>query len=186
MIEGSTRLEELRNSARGWHGVQLAVLGFIGLCGVLEQGGGEGSPRWVQITAGLLILLALALSCYATALVASVAWPLYGSRRAAAAAEPDPAGVGDEELRTGQRLRTGIAITYLAVALTALAATSSWWPGESSNGASGTVEVQTRNGVACGEIRDSQPGLMILDTGGELVQVSFGEIVALRPVATCP
>src|SRR3712207_8556040 len=31
------RLDELRASARGWHGVQLAVLGFIGLCGVLQE-----------------------------------------------------------------------------------------------------------------------------------------------------
>ena len=40
--------EQLRASARGWHGVQLAVLGFIGLCGALHDAGAATGPRWVQ------------------------------------------------------------------------------------------------------------------------------------------
>ena len=44
MAEVGDRLTELRNSARGWHGVQLAVLGFIGLCGVLQSGAADDNP----------------------------------------------------------------------------------------------------------------------------------------------
>ena len=67
--------EQLRTSARGWHGVQLAVLGFIGLCGALHDaeaaagppvqpaGRRAGDPR---PGGGLL----------ATGLVAAEAWPV--------------------------------------------------------------------------------------------------------------
>jgi hypothetical protein len=119
----TSRLTELRSSARGWHGVQLAVLGFIGLCGVLQGTAGEDNPRWLQILAGWFVLLALVLSCVATALVASAAWPVYGSTRV------DQPDVGDEKeiRRTAYRLRAGIAITFVAVTVLAVAATSSWW-----------------------------------------------------------
>jgi uncharacterized protein involved in cysteine biosynthesis len=72
-------LEELRVSARGWHGVQLAVIGFIGLCGVLKNGRPD-NPMWLQVLSVLLLFSALALACAATYLVARVAWPLYGAR----------------------------------------------------------------------------------------------------------
>ncbi len=55
------RLDELRASARGWQGIQLAVLGFIGLCGVLQRGG-RSIPRWIQILAGIAALVALGLA----------------------------------------------------------------------------------------------------------------------------
>jgi uncharacterized protein involved in cysteine biosynthesis len=74
-------LEELRASARGWHGVQLAVIGFIGLCGVLK-GGRPDNPMWLQVLSVVLIFVALALACAATYLVARVAGPLYGAREA--------------------------------------------------------------------------------------------------------
>lgn len=35
-----------RASAKGWHGVQMAALGFIGLCGVLQRDDGD-DPRWL-------------------------------------------------------------------------------------------------------------------------------------------
>ena len=91
----SDRLAELRVSARGWHGVQLAVIGFIGLCGVL-QGGRPDNPMWLQVCAGILALAALAIACLATFLVALVAWPLYGGRRPAGdeAAQLERAGRG--------------------------------------------------------------------------------------------
>ena len=76
---GPGRLAALRASARGWHSVQLAVIGFIGLCGVL-QGGRPDNPMWLQVLAGVLALAALAIACVATVLVALVAWPLYGGR----------------------------------------------------------------------------------------------------------
>ena len=67
-------LTVLANSARGWHGVQLAVLAFIGLCGVLSDAD-PTLPRWLQVTAGLLAVVALIVSCLSIFVVASVAWP---------------------------------------------------------------------------------------------------------------
>jgi drug/metabolite transporter (DMT)-like permease len=181
MTENSSRLDELRTSARGWHGVQLAVLGFIGLCGVLEHGGGEGNPRSLQIIAGVLIVLALVLSCAATALVASAAWPVYGSDPALPPAPGD--AYATEVQRTGKRLRLGIGITFLAVAMTAVAATSSWWPREKAQSAS--VEVSTNGGVACGELRDATPGVLALDSDGRRVTVALSDVLQLRPVTAC-
>jgi hypothetical protein len=45
-------LAELGRSARGWHGVQLAVLALIGLCGVLTDSD-PGDPRWLRVAAGV-------------------------------------------------------------------------------------------------------------------------------------
>jgi hypothetical protein len=103
-------VDELRTSARGWHGVQLAVLGFIGLCGALQSGSEGSGPGWLQRAAAVLVLAALAVACLATVLVASEAWPVYAGR-------PDPANGGADTVvrRGGRHLRTGIALTFLAV-----------------------------------------------------------------------
>lgn len=78
---------ELRSSARGWHGVQVAVIGFIGLCGFLQDGRPD-NPVWLQVFAGILALAARSCSaCVATFLVARVAWPLYQRRQAAVTGE---------------------------------------------------------------------------------------------------
>ena len=53
------RLEELSASARGWHTIQMAVLGFIGICGVLRTTGSP-APRAVQWLAAALAVAALA------------------------------------------------------------------------------------------------------------------------------
>src|SRR4051794_25930787 len=75
-----TALDELRASARGWQGVQLAVLGFIGLCGVLTQEK-PSTPTAIQALAGVLALVALAVACLGTYLVGRAAWPLYRADR---------------------------------------------------------------------------------------------------------
>jgi hypothetical protein len=69
-----SRSEQLRVSARGWHGVQLAIIGFIGFCGVLQDGRPD-NPTWLQVWAGVLAMAALVLACVATFLVGRVAWP---------------------------------------------------------------------------------------------------------------
>src|SRR3954447_23901046 len=82
----SSRLAELRVSARGWHGIQLAVIGFIGFCGVVQDGRSD-NPDWLQAWGGILALVALALASVATFLVGRVAWPLYGGRPGSADAD---------------------------------------------------------------------------------------------------
>lgn len=102
-LEGEAPLANLRSSARGWHGIQLAVLGFIGLCGVI-QGNGKENPDWVSETAAVLVVGSLVLSCLAVGVVGTVAWPVDGSRG------------GDEGsllVQGSRRLRGGIALTFL-------------------------------------------------------------------------
>jgi hypothetical protein len=170
----SSRLDQLRSSARGWHGVQLAVIGFIGLCGVL-QGGRPDNPMWLQVLAGLLVLAALVLACVATFLVARVAWPLYGGREI-------------EDLAfEGARLRKGLVLTFLAVALLALGTASSWWPQE-GGGTSGSssVSVQATSGESwCGPLVDAGPGRLGVSAEGGRVVVALADVAAVAPADGC-
>jgi hypothetical protein len=178
----ASRLVELRASAKGWHGVQLAVLGFIGLCGVLQGAAGQSGPHWLQVLAGLLVLLALALACTATALVATAAWPVHEIEDGVAA------GVSADNLlhHTASRLRLGIMITFLAVVVLAVGATSSWWPEETASiGGASLVEITTNQGAACGTLQDGDPGTITISSGGQQVVVPAQSVVRLRPVASC-
>jgi hypothetical protein len=174
-LDPATRLAELRASAKGWHGAQLAVLGFIGLCGVLQQSS-SSEPRWLQVLAGLLVLAALALACIATGLVATVAWPL----------DTDRAPAVPEELlhRAVSRLRTGIVLTFVAVVVLAVAATSSWWPDPKAQ-AAGTVVVSTDQGSVCGRLGPSQQGSLTLSTADGDVTVPLAQVVSIQPVDGC-
>ena len=132
--------------------------------------------------AGLLVLLALGLACTATALVATAAWPVHELE------ERDAAEASVEQLlhHTARRLRLGIVITFLAVMVLAVGATSSWWPKEGSSGASASlVEITTTQGAACGSLEDGDPGTITISSGGRQVVVASRDVVRLRPVATC-
>ena len=177
--QSSSRIGELRGSARGWHGVQLAVLGFIGLCGVLQQNAGSGKPHWLQVLAGLLVLVAFAIACLATVLVALAAWPVYAPRRRTEDEDADVAG-------TSRRLRTGITLTYVAVAVLALATSSAWWPGGASGQDRSAVAVATRTGQVCGSLATpSGPGVVAISAGGRTVELALSDVVSLTPVDAC-
>jgi hypothetical protein len=172
-------LAALRNSARGWHGVQLAVIGFIGLCGVL-QGGRPDNPMWLQVWAGILALIALLLACVATFLVARVAWPLYGGREPAVADEAELA-------RDGRRIKLGLALTFAAVALLALGTASGWWPQEDGGGSGGElVAVEATSGESwCGTLEDAGGGRVGVSVDGSPVVLALGDVAALAPVESC-
>ena len=172
-------LDELRTSARGWHGVQLAVLGFIGLCGALQSGSASTAPQWLQQLAGILVLLALALACAATVLVAGAAWPVGGWRRSSA---PDATSEAEVQ-RGGRHLRTGIVLTFVSVGLVALATSSSWWPNDA--GSDGLVEVSTAQGTLCGTMLDPEDGGLALDVGGQRVVLGLDQVAGVRPVDSC-
>lgn len=174
--DASTDLAELRTSARGWHGVQLAVLGFIGLCGAINSVGSKDNPRWLELLAGLLVLASLGLACVATVLVASAAWPVHGSGQAALSAE-------QEVHRTGQRLRSGIVLTFLAVVALAGATGSSWWPGSRDSGH--LVELSTADGSVCGTLLDSAAGTVKVEADGRQFVVPVGDVVTVRPTKDC-
>jgi hypothetical protein len=175
-----SRLEALRVSARGWHGVQLAVIGFIGLCGVL-QGGRPDNPWWLQAFAGIMALTALALAVVATFLVALVAWPLYGPRKRAVTDETA------ELERDGRRIKLGLFLTFAAVATLALGTASGWWPqDESDAGGADLVAVQDANGDRwCGTLGDASPGSLSVSVDGEPVVVALRDVVAVGPVDGC-
>jgi hypothetical protein len=170
------RLAELRSSARGWHGVQLAVIGFIGLCGVLAGDDSE-VPGWVGALALYLALAALAVACLATYQVGRAAWPLYDVRRAAPP-------VAEELLRTSRRITSGLALTFTAVALVALAGASSWWPvDDGDDGAA--VELQAGGTSICGTLAPAQPGTVAVVTTGGQITVPIERVTALRPADGC-
>lgn len=181
----------ITNSARGWHGVQLAALAFIGFCGVLSEGD-SANPTWLQVTAGVLALAALVVASVAVLVVAHLAWPLSGD------------GVTTDESRADRaprRLRVGVALTFVAVALMALAALSSWWPtdadtgaaaaaaadaGSSTTAAEPAVEITDRAGnTACGRLRAGPAGAIRLATDDRTIDVALAAVADLEPVDTC-
>ncbi|MCX5275397.1 hypothetical protein [Streptomyces virginiae] len=119
-----SRLERLRQSARGWQKAQLAVLGATALFGVLKSRTVSYAPREVQLASGVLLLLALGIACWAALLVGRVAWSLPGGNT------PSRRHRGEEaELWQASRgLGRGRLLTYVAIALAALATASQWWP----------------------------------------------------------
>jgi hypothetical protein len=175
---GPSRLAALRASARGWHGAQLAVIGFIGLCGVLQEGRPD-NPMWLQVSAGVLALAALVLACVATFLVALVAWPLYGGR------EPTVTDEAVQLERDGRRLKRGLILTFAAIALLALGTAAGWWPQDAGDG-DDLVAVQATTGERwCGTLSDARPGTLSIAGDGDPVVVSLRDVVAVGPVDGC-
>jgi hypothetical protein len=175
-----TRLEQLRASARGWHGAQLAIVGFIGFCGVLQDGRPD-NPLWLQVWAGVLALAALVLACAATFLVGRVAWPLYGGEPRGAVSD-EPA----ELVRDGRRLRTGLVLTFAALALLALGTATGWWPQEDGAGGGALVQVQAASGESwCGTLGEASPGSLSVIAGGSPVVVSLRDLAVVQPVDGC-
>jgi hypothetical protein len=160
-------VEALTASAREWHKLQVAALAFVGLCGVLTGDNGTRLPMWLQSVAGILALLALASAAIGLLLVAVVAWPL---------------GVLKDPTVGARRLCAGVGFTCVAVGLTALSASSNWWP---QLGADRPVQVTTDGGTACGPIVDSAAGWVDLEVEDAVVRVVLASVVSLRPVESC-
>jgi hypothetical protein len=174
---GPDRLAELRSSAKGWHGIQLAALGFIGLCGVIQTGD-RSEPMSLQVLSGLLVLAAFVLACAGIYLVGRAAWPLYRG-------EPEAGGEAAVATASGQLTR-GLLMTFLSIAALALATAASWWP-EEGGGASGTVEVRTNDGrTACGELAVSpQPGALRVVADAQPIDVALDTLTSVVPANRC-
>lgn len=170
-------LDRLAASARGWHRIQLAVLSFVGLCGVLWANGDPAGPRWLQWLAGGLAVLALALACLAVFLVGRVAHPFQEPAVRTGGADPATVASGS------RRLRTGIRVTYLAVVVLVVATLSAWWPSPTG---SGEVEVRDAAGqLWCGELADAPTGAIRLDTADGPITVPLDRVAMLRPTSGC-
>jgi len=176
---GAERLAELRASAKGWHGVQMAVLGFIGLCGVLQRDG-DGNPSWLELWTLLLPVAALLTALWAIVLVGRAAWPLYGP----APEYPADSGYEVRLRRTSRQLSRGLVLTFVSVALLALGTGSSWWPSESP---ASNVELRTSAGqTLCGELATDGPdGELRVLAGGQTVRIALAQVSSLRAVDGC-
>ena len=168
-------LERLSGSARGWHTIQMAVLGFIGICGVLRTTS-SSVPAWVQWLAGVLAVAALVLAGAGIYLVGRVAYPFD-------ATQAGPPAVA----RAAGRLRSGIRVTVLALILIVIAALSGWWPKTAGTGTgAAAVTVSDRSGRSwCGQLVEGSQGALSVDTAGGVVEVPVTSIADIRPVASC-
>ena len=166
--------QRLYESAREWQKLQLAVLGFAGICGVLSGDNGSSRPLWLQDVSGITALTGLVLALIAVTTVATVAHPI--------ATRPTTTAT------LARRLRWGIVFTFLAVGLTAVAGLSMWWPERTATPeetARVQVAITTRSGSACGTIVDSGAGSLVLKTNGEQVKVPLNRLLSMTPVDDC-
>ncbi|SEH82464.1 hypothetical protein SAMN04489835_4575 [Mycolicibacterium rutilum] len=163
----------LEDTAREWQKLQLAAIGFAGLCGVLS--GGDSSrprPRWLQEVGVVTAFGGLAMAVAAVLLVATVAHPVVRQPRASSAAI--------------SRLVMGITLTFIAVVLTAVAALTWWWPQPPSETPTAPkIEVTTSQGSVCGVPVPGRSGTVNLDASGEQVVIPLRRLLTLDVVEVC-
>jgi hypothetical protein len=170
------RQEELSASARGWHTIQMAVLGFIGICGVLRTTGSSPAPRAVEWLAAALAVAALAVACLAVFTVGRVAYPV--------AAATGETSVSADAAGAAARLRAGIRLTIAALILAVLAGLSGWWP--SAAAATATAVTGTAGQAWCGQLVDGPAGAVSVRTASKVIAVPVQAVAQVRPVAACP
>jgi hypothetical protein len=174
------QLQRLSASARGWHTIQMAVLGFIGICGILRTASSP-APRPVQWLAAALAVAALAVACVAIFTVGRVAYPVGDALE----------GAGATAGGTG-RLRAGIRLTIVALILAVIAALSGWWPAPASSAAvaaasSAAVAVTGTTGQAwCGPLVSGPAGAISVRTANGIITVPAQDIAEVSPTGQCP
>ena len=168
----------LATSAKGWHSIQMALLGFIGICGVLRNAG--DAPPWLQWLAAGLALVALAFAGGGIYNVGRVAYPFYGGG-------PMRLG-GQQQLEAaGRQLRRGIRMTFLSAAAVAIAAVSGWWPNDTGVGTGGaamaaTVEVRDEAGRRfCGELVGAPDGFVRVSTAAGAIVLRLTGVASITP-----
>jgi len=170
------RLEKLSASARGWHTIQIAVLGFIGICGVLRTASSP-APRAVQWLAGALAVAALAAACVAIFTVGRVAYPVGDATSGASAATVAPDAAA--------RLRAGIRLTVVAVILAVIAALSGWWPSASTTTTAAVAVTATSGQAWCGPLVSGPASAISVRTAQGVITVPAQAVAQVRPVAQC-
>lgn len=174
-VAPAARLEAISASARGWHTIQMAVLGFIGICGVLRTAASP-APSAIQWLAAALAVAALAAASLAIFTVGRVAYPVDDAA--------DPASARPSGGQAAARLRAGIRLTIVAVILAVIAALSGWWPASASTAA--VAVTGTSGQVWCGPLVNGAAGAISVRTGSGVITVPAQAIEQVRPVAQCP
>jgi len=164
----------MAESAKGWHNIQLAVMGFIGLCGVIKMGNHPDGPDWLNLWSAGMVALAFVSSLLSMWMVGSVAFPLYNFNAGAQMPADSP-----------RRLRGGIRMTFVSIVLMVLGALTGWWP--SSGDSSGKMQVQDANGAtACGDMLAGAPaGSIRLSTADGVLTISLRTIASMNQVSSC-
>jgi hypothetical protein len=163
----------MAESAKGWHNIQLAVMGFIGLCGVLRMGNTPDGPQWLGWWSAGMVILAFVSSLLAMWMVGSVAFPLYTFGGEAGMPQSAP-----------QRLRGGIRMTFVSILLMVLAGLTGWWPAGASES---NVQVRDANGASvCGTWVEGAPaGSIWLRTPDGVVTINVRAIAQMDKVSSC-
>ena len=152
----------------------MAVLGFIGICGVLRTTGSSPAPRAVEWLAAALAVAALVVACLAVFTVGRVAYPVTATASEAGASPGAPAA----------RLRAGIRLTVVALILAVIAGLSGWWPSAAATTA--TAITGTTGQAWCGQLVDGPAGAISVRTANGVIAVPAQAIAQVRPVAACP
>ena len=155
----------------------MAVLGFIGICGVLRTTGST-APRAVQWLAAALAVAALAAASLAIFTVGRVAYPVHDA--------VDGASALPSAGQAAARLRAGIRLTIVAVILAVIAALSGWWPAPASTAAAAVAVTATSGQAWCGPLVDGPAGAVSVRTGTGVITVPAQAVAQVRPVAACP
>ena len=170
------RMDKLSETARGWHTVQMAVLGFVGICGILHTADGT-VPHGIQLIAAVLAGGAFVLGLVGILTVGRVAYPL------------DSAHTEADLVRRVAQLRGGIRTTVVALALVVVAALSGWWPHSTDSAAataSVSVSVSDANGRTwCGTLVPGPDSAVSLQTAHGVVAVPSDSIATIASVSTC-
>jgi hypothetical protein len=169
--EFPARVQEV---ARGWNKLQLGMLGFSGLCGVLQSGSGASRPMWLQQFGAISAVSGLVMATLAVFIVGGVAIPI--------------TGLPGSPVQAARRLHVGIVLSFVAVLLTAVSALSLWWPTptESATGRTGEkVVVTTDAGIACGAIVDGGSGFIDIDVNGSAIRLPLSRVRSVKPTASC-
>lgn len=164
----------MAESAKGWHNIQLAVMGFIGLCGVLRMGNEPDGPAWLGMWSAGMVILAFVSSLLSMWMVGSVAFPLYNFG-------------GESQMPAGapQRLRGGIRMTFVSILLMVLGGLAGWWP----SGVGGDkVEVRDANGTSrCGTWVDGAPAgsIWLRTSDGTVITINLRAVAEMNQVGAC-
>ena len=171
-------LDRVAESAQGWHRIQLAALGFIGFCGLFWDGGNVAHLRGVPELLMVLVALAFVLAIVAIFVVGRVAHPFN--------APAETTGTDRETVtRQARQLRTGIRMTYVAVALVVAATLSVWLPASTGDGA--VVMVDLDGQAWCGQLVEAPLGEARLESAQDarVISLDLDHLALLRPVGGC-
>jgi hypothetical protein len=181
-------LERVRKAATDWRIAQTALLGLITIVTVLKGPDSISSlPSAPRLLVGVLLFAALTLAAAGTYLVAEVAYglprPVRRLRIGSTAATPAEQAPDETRLalRGTGRLRIGLLLTFVALALMTAAIGVTWY---APQGSASTVKVQTATSTACGELVSGGSSMFLIDTKQGRQTITTAHIVSISPVST--